>query len=355
MKFNKFLIATCFAACMSATAQAAEIGVINFTFDAPNRDRIVQALVTFPAEGGGFPESVGDNPVFKGVMLRRDAKPERKRHPLIIFSHGSGGNAANASWLTKRLAEEGYVVIAPSHQGSTSGDSRPETTIPATWERKRDMSALLNAIEHSPSLGRLVDLNNVTAIGFSLGGHTVLGLVGAELRAKSLAANCDSDAAAPGCTWLKQGNYLIKGHVDLHKIDESKFNTRYVDPRIKRVIAIDPAFVPAYDAQSIKEIHVPVGLINLGSPGKVPAGIDAEPLANLVTSAQFARVENSDHFSFLAECKMFGGLMIWMEGDDPVCSETSNRARADIHTELAEKVIAQLKALSQMPLQSAQK
>ncbi len=343
MKITKLLVSTCLAMLMTTAAHAAEIGVMNFTFDSPNRDRLVQSLVTYPAQGGGFFESVGDNPVFKGVMLRRDAKPERKKHPLIIFSHGSGGNAANASWLTKRLAEEGYVVIAPNHQGSTSGDSRPETTIPATWQRKRDVTALLDAVASSVSLGAIIDSENVTAIGFSLGGHTVLGLVGVELRAKLLAENCDSDQAAPGCTWLEQGNGLIKGHVDLHKIDETKFNARYHEPRIKKVIAIDPAFVPAYDLGSIKEIRVPVGLLNLGSSENVPAGINAEPLAKVLPSVQFARVKDANHFSFLAECKRFGGMMIWWEGDDPVCTEASRRSRAELHDEIASKITSLLK------------
>ncbi len=343
--FN-YVRTTLFTALITTTlsgAVAAETGVTNFTFDALHRERLAQALVTYPAESGGYPESVGNNAVFKGEMLRRDAKPERKKHPLVVLSHGSGGNAANLSWLSKKLAQAGYVVIAPNHQGSTSGDSRPETTIPATWERKQDITALLDAVSKSAALGAIVDIQDVTAVGFSLGGHTVLGLVGAELRAKALAANCDSDHAAPGCVWLKQGNDLIKGHVDLHKIDESKFNAPYLEPRIKKVIAIDPAFVPAYDVESMKKITVPVGLINLGSSGHVPAGIDAEPLASVFRDSQFERVNGSDHFSFLAQCKWLGGLMIWWEGDDPVCRETGDRPRSEIHNEIADKIIAFLK------------
>jgi predicted dienelactone hydrolase len=339
----KYTIAAAAVAATLGTAAAAEVGVMNFTFDAPHRDRLMQALVTYPAQSGGFPEVTGNNVVFKGVLMGRDAKPERRRHPLVILSHGSGGSAASLSWLSKALADAGYVVIAPNHQGSTSGDSTPETTIPATWLRKSDVTTLLDAVAESPSLSAIVDMDSITAIGFSLGGHTVLGLVGAELRAKALAENCDSDKAAPGCVWLKQGNGAIKGQVDLHKIDAEKFNARYFEPRIKAVIAIDPAFVPAYDLESIKSIQVPVNFINLGNAAEVPAGINAEPLTKLMPDAHFSRVEGANHFSFLAECKWYGGLLIMWEGDDPVCRETGNRSRAEFHDEIAAKIVSSLK------------
>lgn len=335
----KYTIAASAIAATLATASAADVGVMNFTFDAPHRDRLVQALVTYPAEGSGMRESTGDNAVFKGVPLLRDANPKRKQHPLVILSHGSGGSYGSVSWLAKALSEEGYVVIAPNHQGSTSGDSTPETTIPATWLRKQDMTALLDAVAQSPSLASMVDTENISAIGFSLGGQTVLGLVGVELRAKALAANCDGDQPAPGCVWLKQGNAAIPGHVDLHEIDEIKFNARYLEPRIKNVVAIDPAFVPAYDFQSIEAVHVPVALINLGLPDEVPAGINAEPLAKHFPSVKFTRVEGANHFSFLAECKWYGGLLIWWEGDDPVCSANGDRSRSEVHDEIARKIV----------------
>ncbi len=328
----------------SISAQATEVGVMNFSFDAPNRERLVQALVTYPVEVGGYPEWTGDNPVFKGVRLLRDAKPERKKHPLIILSHGSGGNAANLSWLSKTLAENGFVVVAPNHQGSTSADSRPETTIPATWERKQDMASLLDAVTYSPALQRVVDLNDVTAVGFSLGGQTVLGLVGTQLNAKALADNCDSKTPTPGCEWLNQGNSLIKGHVDLHRIDADKFNGRIVEPRVKRVVAIDPGFGVAYEQQSLKEISVPVLLINLGAKGEVPLGIEAESLAKVIPHATFKRVDSANHFAFLPECKWMGGLLIWMEGDDPVCPETSAKSRAEVHDEVARSILAFLQS-----------
>jgi predicted dienelactone hydrolase len=345
MKYSTWMKITVSAATMMVTgsAFATGTGVMNMTYDAPGRDRLVQALVTYPSAGGGRVEMNGDNAIFKGVKMQRDALPERKKHPLAILSHGSGGNAAGLAWLSNKLADEGYVVIAPNHQGSTSGDSTPETTIPATWLRKSDMTALLDAVAASPSLNEIVSMQDITAIGFSLGGQTVLGLAGARLDADAMAKMCNVSPKPPGCDWLDRGNALIKGHVDLRAIDKATFNAGYMEPRIKQVIAIDPAFVPAYDEQSLKEISVPVGLINLGSKWEIMSGVDATPIAGNTPGAQLDQVPGADHFSFLPECKWLGAILIWWEGDDPVCTEPSDTPRAKLHEVIWSKIAALLK------------
>ncbi|MGL4406614.1 MAG: hypothetical protein ACRCT6_12685, partial [Notoacmeibacter sp.] len=71
-RLNTLLSAFLFTASI-VSSQAAEVGVASFTFDAPNRDRLVQALVTYPAQSGGYWDSIGDNAVFKGVKVKRDA------------------------------------------------------------------------------------------------------------------------------------------------------------------------------------------------------------------------------------------------------------------------------------------
>ena len=106
----------------SANAEEKQVGAMSFTFDAAHRDRLVQSIIFYPAEGGGRMELLGDNAVFKGERVRRDAKPERRKHPLIVVSHGSGGSASGLAWLAARLAGQGFVVAIPNHQGSTSAE-----------------------------------------------------------------------------------------------------------------------------------------------------------------------------------------------------------------------------------------
>lgn len=344
----KATVSACIIALVGLTppafAESREVGAMNFTFDASHRDRLAQSVIFYPAEKGGYPEWLGDNAVFKGVRVQRDAKPERRKHPLIIISHGSGGNASNLTWLAKGLAKAGFVVAIPNHQGSTSSDSTPETTIPAVWERPADMSRLLDAISASPSVSALADMSDVTALGFSLGGLTVLTLAGVQVHADSLAKFCDEYPDDIGCPWLANGNDLIPGHVDLHRIDSVRFNAPYPDARIRRFVAIDPGFAPAFDTDSLKRINVPVQIVNLGAIESLPTGVRADQVASTIPNSKYDTVAGAVHFDFLGECKRLGWFYIWMEGDDPVCSESGNRSRQDIHEEIAQKILAFLKA-----------
>jgi predicted dienelactone hydrolase len=331
-----FSTATC-------AAETRTIGVMNFTHDAAHRDRLVQTTLFYPGETGGYPEWLGDNAVFKGVRVVRDAKPERRKHPLIIISHGSGGNAANLAWLAERLAEQGFVVAIPNHQGSTSADSTPETTIPAVWERPADISTLIDALSASTAVSAIVDKKDIAALGFSLGGQTVLALAGVEFHAAGLARYCDENANAMECVWLDKGNALIPGHVDLHKIDTTRFDASHLDGRISRIIAIDPAFVPSLDSKSLGSVADKVQIINLGSDQAIPRGVRADGIAAAIKSARYDTIAGANHFDFLGECKRFGWFYIWMEGDDPVCTQSGGRSRADLHDEIAAKILSFLK------------
>jgi predicted dienelactone hydrolase len=320
------------------SANAGDVGVMNFTFDAPQRDRMVQALVWYPSIKGGHIEYVGDNAVFKGTAANRDAVPDGVKHPLIIFSHGSGGNAAGLGWISERLAAEGYVVIAANHQGSTSGDSTPETNV-KIWQPPQDLSAMVDAISASPALQRIVDINNISAIGFSMGGHAALALAGATAKVDAFAKFCDDYKDSPNCIWFDRGNDLIKGHVNLHKLDPLSFEMNLSDKRIGRVIAIDPGVAQALDTKSLSGISVPTLLINLGEGKAIPLGVRSDLIAKTIPKARYETIAGANHFSFLSECKALGWAFIMMEGDDPVCTESA-RSRAELHQDIAGEVLA---------------
>lgn len=104
--------------------------------------------------------------------------------PLLVFSHGSGGIAIQSVRLMERLASHGFVVVAPSHTGNTTGDSTavPPTSVPieqALLDRVPDVSFVIThltaraATPGDPFFGR-VDGANVGVAGHSLGGFTAL-------------------------------------------------------------------------------------------------------------------------------------------------------------------------------------
>jgi len=116
-------------------------------------------------------------------------------HPLILFSHGFGGCNTQSVFLMQALAKAGYLVLAPNHRDARCGSARhkddgmhkPEAPFrdaekwsDATYrDRRDDMEAVLNAVLAAKSFeGVPVDASRVGIAGHSLGGYTVLGLLG---------------------------------------------------------------------------------------------------------------------------------------------------------------------------------
>jgi predicted dienelactone hydrolase len=75
--------------------------------------RTLDTIVWYPAVARtGTPDALG----------LRDAKVRRGRFPLIVFMHGTCGRPDEATYLTKALASQGFVVAAPPHPGLTAAD-----------------------------------------------------------------------------------------------------------------------------------------------------------------------------------------------------------------------------------------
>ncbi|MEZ6065143.1 MAG: hypothetical protein R3B90_05430 [Planctomycetaceae bacterium] len=123
-----------------------------------------------------------------------DAQPSPGRHPLILFSHGFLGASDQSIYLMERWARAGYIVAAIDHadaiKGRNSGPIKMRPFIFADrWsantcaDRREDLSALLtfllaeNVTAGSPWLDA-IDPDRIGGCGHSLGGYTMLGLVG---------------------------------------------------------------------------------------------------------------------------------------------------------------------------------
>jgi len=98
-------------------AGAFAVGVTTITFTKTSvttgAPRPLATVIWYPAVARtGTPEELG----------LRDAEVRRRRFPLIVFSHGSCGGPDEATYLTKELASQGFIVAAPPHPGNTKAD-----------------------------------------------------------------------------------------------------------------------------------------------------------------------------------------------------------------------------------------
>lgn len=315
-------------------------GIAYGTAPAPLRRNGIDFLIWYPADPGGKAVTVGGNGVFEGTPAGRGAPPAEGAHPVILVSHGAGGNAGQFGWIASALAAAGYVVVLPNHPGSTTGDaSAPEAL--RIWERPQDISAVLDALQADPGAYPYMDLSRIGVLGFSAGGYTALALSGARVDPARLTHFCDD-----GGRGMSDCAFFARNGIDLHAADLSPAAQDLRDPRISFAVVVDPGIVETLTNESLAAINLPMLILNLGDEALVPAPVHARALSEAVPGAAYRIVPDAIHFSFLAECKPGAAEILIEEGEpDPLCNDAGGRARADIHAELVEVILGFLDGL----------
>ncbi|UWR24283.1 alpha/beta fold hydrolase [Sulfitobacter sp. S190] len=314
-----------------------EAGITYGKAFAPARGQNVDFHVWYPAHPGGKKVSVGGNGVFYGTDAGRGAPQKDGQFPVIIMSHGAGGNAGQFGWIASRLAEAGYVVVLPNHPGTTTGNASAEAAV-RVWERPADITAVLDEIINNAAAYPFMDTDRIATLGFSAGGYTSLALAGARVDPERLQRFCDDTGHG-----MSDCAFLAHFGIDLHSIDLSPAAADLRDPRISAAVVVDPGIVSTLTEQSLSEIAIPMLILNLGDADLIPAGVDARDAANLIATASYRIVPDATHFSFLAECKAKGPTILEREGElDALCDDAGGRSREEIHAELAGIILAYL-------------
>lgn len=124
------------------------------------------------------------------LYLPRDAQAPS---PVVIFSHGLGGNRDGAAYLLTHLAEHGYIAVAVQHAGSDtpavfSGAAmnqaglREATSAGAAADRFRDIPFALDELTKMNAgdarLKDRLDMSRVGMSGHSYGAITTMALAG---------------------------------------------------------------------------------------------------------------------------------------------------------------------------------
>ena len=125
------------------------------------------------------------------------AKPKNNEYPIIIFSHGLGGNRIQNTSNIESLASNGYIVFSIEHAYDANITVFNDTTfaeykshlhdnvtieefynvrIPQIKIRSNDVSFIIDKITSLKSqnhyIGRMADINTIGIFGHSFGGGT---------------------------------------------------------------------------------------------------------------------------------------------------------------------------------------
>lgn len=302
------------------------------TLTLPHRAEPVTVHIWYPTTATGPATTIGENALFWGFPAYPDGRPKPGPHPVVLMSHGSGGKAFRHLWLATRLAAAGFIVIAPDHPGSTSGDSDPARTL-QLWDRPADLSALTQWISTSPPLGLQPDLDHIGAFGFSMGGFSVMASAGAQVSLDQFTDYCTTYAGQIDCGWYQSAG------IDLAALDRAMFEQANHDPRISAVVALDPALARATTLTSLARIDTPVLVINLGSAQAMPSQMDATAMASVIPGARHMNINGAVHFSAMDNCRLLGRIIIGLAGEDSICADTAGRSRIELQAELTPLIV----------------
>lgn len=227
-------------------ALAENIGVHTANYQDAKRNRPVVVEIWYPTVEKG-PIDQPEDPGWVHPEEIRDVSIAEGRHPMIVMSHGHGGDRRDRSWIAPFLVKKGYIVASVEHYGNSWRNYNPLLTL-RFWERARDVSFAITELLKDSAFKKKIDSNRIGFVGYSLGGMTGLALGGAK---------------------AKNVKEIVMQYVKLYKdvdpelvdtIDFSEASSSFTDRRIKALALLSPAtFI--FPPQSFKKIKVPVALV----------------------------------------------------------------------------------------------
>lgn len=303
------------------------------------------ATIWYPADTGaeeqmqwiGPPEA----PLFGAGKAVPDAKVAASlaRFPLIVLSHGTGGSALIMGWMAAGVAAHGYIVAAVDHPGNNATESYTMQGFVLWWERARDLSVVIDKMLADPEFADSIDPKRIGAIGFSLGGYTMIEIAGGITHPSLFASFCHSPQADGICTDPPEFPGLTAKFNDAEKTAAGSNDKEmlaslehasdsYRDPRVRAVFAMAPALGPAFDPASLEKISIPVAILAGEADSNVPIASSAKFFARHIPHAKLTLIPGAGHYVFLGTCTEAG-----KKAQPGLCNDGPSMSREAIHAE----------------------
>lgn len=231
----------------------------------------------------------------RGMRLAPDASVAGAALPLIIISHGTGGSALGHADTAMALAEQGFVVAAPTHPGDNLNDGsavgRPE------WlpDRTRQVSRTIDAVLGTWRGRRHVDPRRIGVFGFSAGATTALIAIGGRPDLTRIASQCSGHPEFV-CRLTKPESYRTLKPVEWR-----------ADPRIRAAVIAAPGLGFTFEPNGLSDVQRPVQLWAGAADQTVPFATNAGLVRALLPSTpEIHVVPGARHYSFLMPCGLIG-------------------------------------------------
>lgn len=319
------------------------------------RGAATHALVTviwYPADPGSTEEEIGigapDRPIATAGKAARNAQvlSGNDRYPLIVLSHGTGGSALMMAWLGRELAAHGYIVAAVNHPGNNALEPYTVQGFTLWWERAKDLSVVIDKMLADSVMGARIDPGRIAAVGFSLGGYTMIEIAGGVtdpalfeeyVASHPGSAERNDPPEFPGLT--ARAEFLAQSD-STYREAFSRASLSYLDPRVRAIVALAPALGPAFRVESLKRIQTPIMIIAGAADTLVPVRENAEFFASHIPNVALTILPRGvGHYTFLGVCTEFGRASL-----AELCIDAPGVERESVHAMTVTNVLAFFRA-----------
>ena len=246
----------------------------------------VETTVWFPADPSKGRQLTTNSPTRMGAVPDLSGAP----YPLIIYSHGYTGLGADSqlAHTMELLAAQGYVVAAPQHHD----------TSPQQYElvnRPLDVMLVLNELSTitDPKLVGMIDTDNVGLLGYSLGGSTVLQMLGLLRDPANVAPWCAQhtdlttwDCNAPPNVGHPDPDLITayRAQLGLQTLPDGTW-VPFGDERIHAAMVLAPSVTPLTTDDMIAGVTIPMMILQGNRDETVDYESNAVRLYNHLASA----------------------------------------------------------------------
>jgi predicted dienelactone hydrolase len=221
------------------------------------------------------------------------------KHPLVVFSHGAGGNGSGYAWFGEYLASRGYLVAMVYHYRANTFDSSALYVRNRLWQRPRDISLDITHLLGDKAWGPHIDSNQIGVAGHSQGGFTALWIGGAKVNPDLFLAYQRG--------W--KNNQVVPAYLrEQMRVDPQPIVDVH-DDRVKAAFAMAPGDIQGFgmDEAGLRQMKIPAYIIVGAGDTTTPLKENAEFAAKYIPHARLDVLPGQiKHEIFNNECDQVG-------------------------------------------------
>ncbi len=297
-----------FFSCTKPKEKKFRIGQKSLTLVDQSRNRPLLTEIWYPTTDSLRAKKLKENKkeIFKVLETLPNATIPNKKFPLLLISHGTGGNRFSLTWFIEKMVKEGYIVVSLDHYGNSTFNKIPREFV-KWWERAIDIKFILTNILNDEEIGSKIDISRIGGVGFSLGGYTNIALSGGYVDRK-VKENENINTRKLPSEFPNTDEVIDFENDSLIVSSYTKYKNHVKDERIKAFFTMAPAIgFGFHTTKQTNEITAPILIVAGRGDSVAPVKSNAKIYHNLIkTSEIYLFDKNVGHYVFLNEPTEFG-------------------------------------------------